>query len=194
MTGGRRRAISGISLCAALLLLAPASAAQDPVPQPAPKQDIVTVRAVNGTFELKGTSSPDQFAFTERCETKPGYSQSVVLLTVPLEIEAGPNDSLEHATALLRDAVARAIAVSVEPSTEAGQVAMFYWSGQPRFRGVIAAVRARYTMFLPDGTPVRASVHLEVKEPGGLSVSKEKAKEANESSAKKQPDCSSPEH
>jgi hypothetical protein len=66
-----------MSFCGALLLLAPALvAAQDPVPAPAPKQNIVTIRAVNGTFELKGASTPDLVVFTERCESKPGYSES----------------------------------------------------------------------------------------------------------------------
>ena len=66
------------------------------------------------------------FEFAGQCESKPGSSESIVLLTLPLEIEAGPNDSLEHATTLLRDTVARGIEVSVEPSSEAGQGATFY--------------------------------------------------------------------
>jgi hypothetical protein len=191
MRGDRKRVTCGISVCGALFMLASALvAAQDQVPPPAPKQDTVTIRAVNGTFELKGASLPDLFEFAERCESKPGYSESIVLLTLPLEIEAGPNDSLEHATTLLRDAVARGIEVSVEPSSEAGQVATFYWSGEPRFRGVIASVGVKYTMFLPNGIPVRATANVEVKQAGRLGF-KGEGKEANKSASKKQPDCSS---
>ena len=83
--------------------------------------------------------------------------------------EGGPNDSLEHATTLLRDAVARGLKVVVEPSSEAGKVAVFYWGGLPAFEGVIASVSVKYTMFLPSGIPVRATTSVSVKEAGRAS-------------------------
>jgi hypothetical protein len=195
MTGDRKRVTGGIVLCGALFLLAPAwAAAQDPVPPPAPKQDTVTIRAMNGTFELKGASSPDLFEFAEQCGSKAGSSGSIVRLTLPLDLEAGPNDSLQHATTLLRDAVARGIEVSLEPSSEAGQVAMFYWSEEPRFRGVAVAVVVKYTMFLDDGTPVRATANIQVKQAGRPGFKKGEAKEANTSAEKKSDCSSSPQH
>ena len=95
-----------ISFCALLLLLAPALAAeQDQVPSP-PKQETVTIRSAGGTIELKGTTSADLFEFTQQCESREGISASTVSLTLTLEIEGGPNGSLEQATTLLREAVA----------------------------------------------------------------------------------------
>ena len=178
----------GISVCGALLLLAPALiAAQDKQPAPAPKQDTVTVRAVGGTFELKGTSSPDSFLFIESCEPKQGYSESNVQLALTLEVEAGPDESLEHVTTLLRTAVAEGAEIDVEPSGEPGQVAMFYWSGEPRFRGVIASLGVKYTMFFEDGTPTRATVNLAMKQAKRLQSKEEANKPA---AAKKKSDCS----
>jgi hypothetical protein len=189
MTGARTRVTYGIRFGGALLLLAPSlAAAQDQLP--APKQETVTIRAVGGTFELKGLSSPASLGFTQRCESKPGASESTVLLTLPLEIEAGPNESLEHLTELLRTAVAQGLEVSVEPSSEAGQVVTFYWSGKPQFRGVIASIGVKYTLFLPDGTPSRATANIKVKQAGSFG-SKE---DANKPASKKKPDCSSPKH
>ena len=188
MTGDRKRVAYGISF--ALLLLAPAlAAAQDPLPPPAPKQETVTLRAVAGTFELKGTSSPASLGLSEQCQSKQGYSESTVRLTLPLELEAGPNESLEKVTTVLRDAVAQGLEVSVEPSSEAGQVVLFYWSGKPQFRGVIESLAVKYTLFLPDGTPTRATVNVRMKQAGRV-LSKE---DANKPDSKKKSDCS-PKH
>ena len=179
----------GMRFCGALLLLAPAlAAAQDQTPTP-PKQEIVSIRSVGGTFELKGTSSANFFEFTQRCESKQGIEESSVLLTLPLDLEADPNESLERVTTLLRDAAAKSIEVSVESSSEAGKVAAFYWSGAPQFKGVIESLSVKYTMFMPDGTPVRATVNLRMKQANRL-LNKGEAKEANKSGDKKKPDCS----
>jgi hypothetical protein len=181
--------LCGIS-CGALLLLAPAlTAAQDPVP--APKRETVTIRGVSGTFELKGTSSADLFEFTQ-CGSKSGSSGSTVLLTLPLEIEAGPNDSIEHATTLLREAVAKGLLTIVEPSGEPGRRVMVVWSGGlPEFMGVIESVSTKYTMFLPSGTPVRATASVRVKEADKASMKQGGSKETDKSDSKKEPDCTS---
>ena len=179
-----------ISLCASLLLLAPAlAAAQDPVPSP-PKQETVTIRAVSGAFEVKGTSSASFFEFTQQCDSTQGIGVSSVLLTLPIDLEADPNDSLEKTTALLRKAIAQGSEVFIEPSSEAGQVAAFYWSGIPRFRGVVENLSVKYTLFLPDGTPVRATVNLRMKQAAGA-MNKKESQEANTPGDKKKSDCSS---
>jgi len=41
------------------------------------------------------------------------------------------------------------------------------WGGEgafPNFKGVVESVSTKYTMFLPDGTPVRATCNIKVKE------------------------------
>ena len=42
----------------------------------------------------------------------------------------------------------------------------------PEFQGVIESVSTKYTMFLPDGTPVRATCHVTIREANRLSVRK----------------------
>jgi Contractile injection system tube protein len=42
----------------------------------------------------------------------------------------------------------------------------------PEFQGVIESVSTKYTMFLPDGTPVRAVCHVTIKEAGSVSFRK----------------------
>jgi hypothetical protein len=44
------------------------------------------------------------------------------------------------------------------------------WGKLPEFQGVIESVSTKYTMFLPDGTPVRATCHVTVREASHLSV------------------------
>ena len=41
---------------------------------------------------------------------------------------------------------------------------MVTWGGLPKFKGVIESLGTKYTMFLPDGTPVRATCTLKIKE------------------------------
>lgn len=40
----------------------------------------------------------------------------------------------------------------------------------PEFQGVIESVSTKYTLFLPDGTPVRASCRVTIREAGHLAV------------------------
>ena len=177
-----------ISFCGALLLAPATAVAQDNVPPPAPKQDSITLRAVDGTFKVTARFSPESLVFIESCEPKKGYSESNVQLALPLEIEASPNDSLERLTTLLRAAVDKGSEIEVEPSGEPGQLAIYSWAGDRRFQGVIAHLSVKYTMFLEDGTPVRATASLAMKQAQRV-TSKKQAEDAN-TSAKKKPDCS----
>ena len=183
--------------CTALLLLTPAlAAAQDPVPSP-PKAEIVTIRSAGGTIELKGVTSADLFEFTHRCESRQGISAPAASLSLPIEIEGGPNAPLEQATALLREAVARGFLVTVEASGESESKSarvMFTWGGVPAFEGVIDSVSVKYTMFLESGTPVRATANLRMTEPSRASVKKGAGKDGDKSDTKKESDCSPSQH
>jgi len=55
---------------------------------------------------------------------------------------------------------------------------IFVWSKVfPAFKGVITQLSTKYTMFLPDGTPVRATVSLQMKQADKLiAAAKEKKK------------------
>ena len=53
------------------------------------------------------------------------------------------------------------------------KVGVKWGSGKlPEFEGVIESVSTKYTMFLPDGTPVRATCHVTIREASHLSVTK----------------------
>lgn len=41
---------------------------------------------------------------------------------------------------------------------------MVVWGEFPNFKGVIESLQTKYTMFLPDGTPVRATCSIKLKE------------------------------
>jgi hypothetical protein len=185
-----------IIFCGALLLLlAPAfSAAQDQVPPP-PMPESVTIRSAGGTIELKGRTSADLFEFTQQCESRQGISASTVSLTLPFEIEDGPNGSLEDATTLLRDAVSKGFLMKVEADEaekderRPAQV-MITWGNLPAFEGVLESVSTKYTMFSANGHPVRATCSLKFKEPSRLSLKKGEAKETAKSDSEKKSDCS----
>jgi hypothetical protein len=53
--------------------------------------------------------------------------------------------------------------MSIEPSTHAPPVLLFTW-GSLAFTCVLASVKQRYTMFLPDGIPVRARLTVSLSE------------------------------
>jgi hypothetical protein len=179
----------------ALILLAPAlAAAQDQVPPP-PMPESVTIRSAGGTIELKGRTSADLFEFTQQCESRQGISASTVSLSLPFEIEGGPDGSLEHVTTRLREAVSKGFLVKVEADEaekdqrRPAQV-MITWGTLSEFEGVIESIGTKYTMFLPSGTPVRATASVKIKEANRLSFKKGGAKESAESDSEKTSDCS----
>jgi hypothetical protein len=45
-------------------------------------------------------------------------------------------------------------------------------NASPGFKGVLSSVEAKYTLFLPDGTPVRATANVKLKQASSVSVSK----------------------
>ena len=56
------------------------------------------------------------------------------------------------------------------------KVGVKWGSGKlPEFQGVIESVSTKYTMFLPDGTPVRATCHVKIKEASSVAVKKSRA-------------------
>src|SRR5215470_12072359 len=61
----------------------------------------------------------------------------------------------------------------------------FTWgSNMPVFKGVVADMNVKYTMFLPDGTPCRATATLSMKQSDHL-LNKEQADKANKDEAAK---------
>lgn len=60
---------------------------------------------------------------------------------------------------------------SIDEAKQRPPMCMFTWGVQlPPFRGVIENLAVRYTLFLADGTPVRAAAHVTIREAGAVRV------------------------
>ena len=62
----------------------------------------------------------------------------------------------------------------------------FTWGGMPVFKGVIEDLNVKYTLFLPDGTPCRATVNLKMKQANRLLNKKEAEEAAKKKDQKKE--------
>jgi hypothetical protein len=73
-----------------------------------------------------------------------------------------------------------ALAMVMDPNGAEGKrrptrVKIVWGNGLPPFEGVIESVGTRYTMFLPSGTPVRATCTVKVKEASRVSFKRPRA-------------------
>lgn len=70
--------------------------------------------------------------------------------------------------------------VKVDEAKKRPPMVLFLWGTHfPKFMGVVSTLGVKYTMFLPDGTPVRATVTMKIKEGRDLKVKGSKAKSAD---------------
>jgi hypothetical protein len=62
----------------------------------------------------------------------------------------------------------------VDPALQRPPMVKVIWSsnGLPTFSGVVQSMATKYTMFLPDGTPVRATATIKMKQASRVSVKK----------------------
>lgn len=73
----------------------------------------------------------------------------------------------------------------IDSSKKRPPLLTFVWgSNFPVFKGVIENINVKYTLFLPDGTPCRASVNLKMKQADKL-LNKKEAEAANKKAAQK---------
>lgn len=52
----------------------------------------------------------------------------------------------------------------IDPAKGRPPLVQFEWGSFPPFRGVIESLEVKYTLFLPDGTPTRATANIKVKQ------------------------------
>jgi hypothetical protein len=72
--------------------------------------------------------------------------------------------------------------VKVDEAKKRPPMVLFLWGTHfPKFMGVISSLKVQYTMFLPDGTPVRATVTATIKEGRDIKTKDKKGKGAKES-------------
>jgi hypothetical protein len=74
----------------------------------------------------------------------------------------------------------------IDDSLKRPPMCTFTWgSAMPTFSGVVEDLNVKYTLFLPDGTPCRATVTLKMKQSSTL-LNKQEAKDAADAEAKQQ--------
>lgn len=67
--------------------------------------------------------------------------------------------------------------VRVDEKMKRPPMVLFLWGTVfPKFMGVVSTLGVKYTMFLPDGTPVRATVTMKIKEGRSLKTKDKKSK------------------
>ena len=59
----------------------------------------------------------------------------------------------------------------------------FVWGSMGEFKGVVESVGVKYTLFMPDGSPVRATVQLKMKQ-ADKALSKDEAKKDSDAATK----------
>ncbi|HEU5056030.1 MAG TPA: hypothetical protein VFU21_05875 [Kofleriaceae bacterium] len=83
--------------------------------------------------------------------------------------------------------------VKVDEAKKRPPMVLFLWGTHfPKFMGVVSALKVQYTMFLPDGTPVRATATVTIKEGRNLKTSDKKSK--SEAYDPNRPDKAGPDH
>jgi hypothetical protein len=68
--------------------------------------------------------------------------------------------------------------ICIDASKKRPPMCTFTWGAWGTFKGVITGLNVKYTMFLPDGTPCRATVTLNMQQ-AKSAMSKKEAEEAN---------------
>jgi contractile injection system tube protein len=82
--------------------------------------------------------------------------------------ESGTNVHTAFVANLLKPTLAQDVGAS--DGTKRPPRVSVKWGVFPEFQGVIESVSTKYTMFLPDGTPVRATCHVEIREASHVTV------------------------
>lgn len=71
--------------------------------------------------------------------------------------------------------------VKVDEAKKRPPMVLFLWGTHfPKFMGVVSTLGVKYTMFLPDGTPVRATVTMKIKEGRNIKTKDKKGKGAEQ--------------
>jgi hypothetical protein len=87
--------------------------------------------------------------------------------------EQGTNVHTEHVAGLLQLAMVMDSSPGAsEEKKRPTRVQVLWPGGLPAFEGVIESIGTKYTMFLPSGTPVRATCSVKVKEASRASFKK----------------------
>jgi hypothetical protein len=158
------------TLASTLLVMGSAAAAQEKV----------TVRSLESAEVFEAQFNPTEISITESVPWKKHKSSEADAPTLEFTA-AEPRtlsaellfDTFEDGTSV-QDLIAPLEALAtVDPARKRPPLVTFTWGTKfPVFAGVIESIRVKYTLFLPDGTPVRATATIKVKEAASVRVKK----------------------
>lgn len=135
-------------------------------------QQTVTIRSLESPEVFQAQFNPTEIGFTKSVPWKRHKSSEPDAPT--LEFTAAEPRSLqvvllfdtyEAGTDVHQTYIAKLEALAiVDPARKRPPLVQFEWGSLPSFRGVIETLDVKYTLFLADGTPVRATATVRLKE------------------------------
>jgi len=159
------RSIASAALCVAAMA-APAAAAEQ---RPLPRTMLVTIKPLEGKLpQVEAYFNPKELSVDKAVpwNTHPSSTE-----TNPVAEYAGPAPQAMEALLSLQDssdvrAQVEKLAKLAEMDDELERPPMVTasWGNGNSFRGVIASLSVKYTMFHEDGTPVRAEARIRIQE------------------------------
>lgn len=143
-------------------------------------QENVTIRSLESPEVFEAQFNPTEISITKPVPWKKHKSSKGDAPTLeftgaePRTLEAELLFDTFQAGTNVQDLIAPLEKLAtVDPAKKRPPLVSFSWgSSFPVFRGVIESIGVKYTLFLPDGTPVRATCNVKFKEAGSVRVKK----------------------
>jgi len=154
------RPLIGVALASAVWMLAEESAAQ-----PAAIRSLESEAVFHSQFNPKEIQVTQTVPWKKHRSSRPDAptleftdaEPRTLLAELDFDSSAGGTDVHQAIAPLEQLAL-------VDPALERPPLVQFEWGGFPVFKGVIESVDVKYTLFLPNGTPVRATASIGLKE------------------------------
>lgn len=143
-------------------------------------QEVVTIRSLESADVFQAQFNPKELSVDKQVPWKKHKTSEADNPTLEFTA-AEPKtlsvellfDTFENGTSVQELISPLEILATVDPMKKRPPLVRFTWGNAlPVFTGVIESINVKYTLFLPDGTPVRAAVAVAVKEATTVRVKK----------------------
>jgi len=155
-------AVARFALAAALVAVASAAAAQN----------TVIIRSLESRVVVHAQFNPTEITITksvpwQKHKNSEGDAPTLEFTAAePKTLQAELSFDTANTGADVHDAFIaplEALAL-IDPAKRRPPLVQFEWGSFPPFRGVVESVGVRYTLFLPDGTPTRATASITLRQ------------------------------
>jgi hypothetical protein len=148
------------------------------VARAAAAQEVVTIRSLESPDVFQAQFNPKELSVEQQVPWKKHKSTEADNPTLEFTAAEPKTLNVELTFDTFQDGTSVQELISpleklaaVDPIKKRPPLVRFTWgSALPAFTGVIESINAKYTLFLPDGTPVRADVAVSVKEATSVRV------------------------